>query len=107
MIIESTKRVLLKGKQIRKTIFENEWWFVVADVVSVLTNTVNPNDYINKMRRLDPELAKGYGQIVHILPIDTEGGDQRMDCAKTEGIFRIIQSIPSPLQFQTEFGSKT
>jgi len=48
------------------------------------------------MRRRDPELAKGYGQIVHTLPIETEGGAQRMNCANTEGIFRIIQSIPSP-----------
>ena len=94
--MESTKIVLFKGKQIRKTIFENEWWFVVEDVVSVLTDTVNPKDYINKMRRREPELAKGYGQIVHTLAIDTEGGKQRMNCANTEGIFRIVQSIPSP-----------
>jgi DNA-damage-inducible protein D len=45
---------------------------------------------------LAEELAKGYGQIVHTLPIATEGGMQRMNCANTEGIFRIIQSIPSP-----------
>jgi len=94
--MESTKIVVFKGKNIRKTIFKNEWWFVVEDVVSALTNTVNPKDYINKMRRRDPELAKGYGQIVHTLSIDTEGGVQRMNCANTEGIFRIIQSIPSP-----------
>jgi len=94
--MESTKIVVFKGKKIRKTIFKNEWWFVVEDVVLGLTDTVNPKDYINKMRRRDPELAKGYGQIVHTLPIDTEGGAQRMNCANTEGIFRIIQSIPSP-----------
>lgn len=94
--MKSTKIVVFKGKKIRKTIFKNEWWFVVEDVVSGLTDTVNPKDYINKMRRRDPELAKGYGQIVHTLPIDTEGGAQRMNCANTEGVFRIIQSIPSP-----------
>jgi prophage antirepressor-like protein len=94
--MESTKIVVFKGKKIRKSIFENEWWFVVEDIVSALTDTVNPKDYINKMRRRDPELAKGYGQIVHTLPIDTEGGAQRMNCANTEGVFRIIQSIPSP-----------
>jgi hypothetical protein len=94
--MEDTKIALFKGKKIRKTIHNNEWWFVVEDVVSALTDTVNPKDYINKMRRRDPELAKGYGQIVHTLPIDTEGGAQRMNCSNTEGIFRIIQSIPSP-----------
>ena len=48
------------------------------------------------MRRRDPELSKGYGQIVHPLPIKTSGGKQKLNCANTEGIFRIIQSIPSP-----------
>lgn len=66
--MESTKTVVFKGKKIRKSIFENEWWFVVEDIVSALTDTVNPKDYINKMRRRDPELAKGYGQFVHTLP---------------------------------------
>jgi len=94
--MEDTRIALFKGKKIRKTIHNNEWWFVVEDVVSALTDTVNPKDYINKMRRRDLELAKGYGQIVHTLPINTEGGVQRMNCSNTEGIFRIIQSIPSP-----------
>jgi hypothetical protein len=93
--MESTKIAVFKGKKIRKIIFDMEWWFVVEDVVSALTDTVNPKDYLNKVRRRDPELARGYGQIVHTLPVDTEGGRQRMNCANTEGIFRIIQSIPS------------
>jgi len=62
----------------------------------VLTDTSNPKDYINKMRARDVELAKGYGQIVHTLPIQTAGGKQGMNCANTAGILRIIQSIPSP-----------
>ena len=48
------------------------------------------------MRRRDPELSKGWGQIATPLAIETGGGKQRMNCANTEGIFRIIQSIPSP-----------
>ena len=47
------------------------------------------------MRAKDEELSKGYGQIVHTLEVPTEGGKQKMNCANTEGIFRIIQSIPS------------
>ncbi len=73
----------------------NEWWFVVEDVVFALTDSVNPKDYINKMRTRDKELNKGYGQIVHTLEVPTGGGKQKMNCADTEGIFRIIQSIPS------------
>ncbi len=91
-----TKIAIFKGQKVRKTIHNNEWWFVVEDVVVALTDSSNSKDYINKMRRRDDELSKGYGQIVHTLPVETEGGKQRMNCANTEGIFRIIQSIPSP-----------
>lgn len=94
--METTKIAIFRGKQIRKTIHKDEWWFVVEDVIVALTDSINPKDYINKMRRRDEELAKGYGQFVHTLPIVTDGGAQRMNCANTEGIFRIIQSIPSP-----------
>lgn len=93
--METTQIALFKGKKIRKTLHKNEWWFVVEDVVLVLTDSVNVKDYINKMRARDEELSKGYGQIVHTLEVPTEGGKQKMNCANTEGIFRIIQSIPS------------
>ncbi len=91
-----TRIALFQKKEIRKTLHQNEWWFVVTDVVSVLTDSVNPTDYLNKVRRRDPELAKGYGQFVHPLVIETAGGPQKLNCANTEGVFRLIQSIPSP-----------
>jgi hypothetical protein len=91
-----TNIAVFRGKEIRKTIHKNEWWFSVADVVVALTDTVNANDYIKKMRSRDVDLAKGWGQIVTPLWLDTEGGKQQVNCANTEGIFRIIQSIPSP-----------
>lgn len=87
---------LFKGRQIRRIIHNNEWWFVIVDVVAALTDSVQPDGYIKDMRRRDPELSKGWGQIATPLSIQTEGGVQKMNCANTEGIFRIIQSIPSP-----------
>jgi len=93
--MESTKIALFKGRKIRRVIHNNEWWFVVEDVVSALTDSANVKDYINKMRRRDEELNKGYRQFVHTLEVPTEGGPQKMNCANTEGIFRIIQSVPS------------
>jgi len=90
-----TKIAIFGNKKIRKTIHNNEWWFVVEDVVLALTDSVNVKDYINKMRARDAELSKGYGQIVHTLEVPTAGGKQKMNCANTEGIFRIIQSISS------------
>lgn len=90
-----TKISIFKGWKIRNTVYNNERWFVVEDIVSALTDTSNPKDYINKMRLRDEELSKGYGQIVHTLPIQTLGGKQLMNCSNTEGVFRIVQSIPS------------
>ena len=90
------KRIaLFQRKEVRRTIHNNEWWFVVVDVVAALTEAADPTDYLNKVRRRDPELAKGYGQFVHPLPIQTPGGLQKLNCANTEGLFRLIQSIPS------------
>lgn len=57
-------------------------------MVVALTDSAKPKDYINKMRRRDSELSKGYGQIVHTLPIETVGGKQQMNCANTEGILQ-------------------
>ena len=91
-----TKLVVFKDKKIRRTLHNNEWWFAVVDVVAALTNSVDPAGYIKDMRRRDKELAKGWGQIATPLSIGTIGGKQRVNCANTEGIFRIIQSIPSP-----------
>lgn len=91
-----TKIAIFRSRKIKKTIHNNEWWFVVEDVVLALTDSSDPKQYINRMRQRDPELTKGWVQIVHTLSIETTGGAQRMNCANTEGIFRIIQSIPSP-----------
>ena len=59
-----TRIAPFQHKEISRTIHNNEWWFVVVDVVAALTDAANPTDYLNKIRRRDPELAKGYGQIV-------------------------------------------
>ncbi len=75
---------------------EEKWYFCVVDVVEVLTDSKNPTDYIKKMRKRDPMLAEGWGQIVTPLAVQTAGGKQKTNFATMEGIFRIIQSIPSP-----------
>jgi DNA-damage-inducible protein D len=87
---------LFQKREIRRTMHNNEWWFVVEDVVLALIESRDPKQYIQRMKQRDPELGKGWVQIVHTLSIPTEGGPQRLNCANTEGIFRLIQSIPSP-----------
>lgn len=94
--MNDSKIAIFRNKKIRKSIYRNEWWFAVVDVVSALTDSVQPEGYIKDMRRRDPELSKGWGQIATPLLIETAGGKQKVNCANTEGIFRIIQSIPSP-----------
>lgn len=94
--MESENRIVLfQEKQIRRTWHKEEWWFVVEDVVAALTDSRDPKQYINKMRSRDPELKKGWVQFVHTLLVETAGGSQRMNCANTRSVFRIIQSIPS------------
>jgi len=94
--MDQNKIAIFEGKQIRKVIFQDEWWFIVEDVVLALIDSSDPKQYIQRMKLRDPELAKGYVQLVHTLPVKTSGGSQKMVCSNTEGIFRIIQSIPSP-----------
>jgi len=91
-----TRIALFQRKEVRRTIHNNEWWFVIEDVVLALTDSADPKQYIQRLKQRDPELGKGWVQIVHTLSVDTPGGAQKMLCANTEGLFRIIQSIPSP-----------
>jgi hypothetical protein len=89
---------LFESKSIRSVWVEAEqkWYFVVADVVLALTDSTNPTDYIKKLRYRDAELSKGWGQIVTPLVVPTAGGPQKLNCANTENLLRIIQSISSP-----------
>ena len=93
-----TKIAIFKGKNIRKTIYQNEWWFSVIDVIEVLTDSLNPRDYWFKMKiRVKEEDGFQPLTICRQLKLLAPDGKMReTDCADTEGIFRIIQSIPSP-----------
>ena len=97
-----TKIILFKNKKVRKTLHDNEWWFVINDVIESLTDSNDPAQYFKKLKERDEELAKltdkGGVQFVPplMLPVETFGGRQKMYCWNTEGIFRLIQSIPSP-----------
>ncbi len=89
---------LFEEKQVRSVWDEinEKWYFVVADVIQILTDSTNPADYIKKMRKRDVNLAEGWGQFVTPLLVDTKGGKQKLNCAESKSLLRIIQSIPSP-----------
>ena len=100
--MEEQKIAIFKHKSIRKVIFMNEWWFVINDIIVALTNSTDPAQYFKRMRSRDQELANLIDEGgVHFVPplmlkIKTGGGTKEMYCWNTEGIFRLIQSIPSP-----------
>ncbi|OIP98094.1 phage antirepressor protein [Candidatus Wirthbacteria bacterium CG2_30_54_11] len=100
--LETTKIALFKGKEIRKTLYQNGWWFVINDVIEALTGSNDPAQYFKRMKKRDNELAmlifQGGVQFVPplMLDVETTGGMQKMNCWNTEGVFRLIQSIPSP-----------
>jgi prophage antirepressor-like protein len=98
-----SKIALFKGKKIRKIIYQNEWWFSVNDVIESLTDSLDPAQYFKRLKQRDEELAKlvnNKGGVQFVPPlklsIKTAGGMQKMYCWNTEGIFRLVQSIPSP-----------
>ena len=76
---------------------EQQWYFSVVDVVGVLTDSVNPTDYLKKMRKRDEELATYLGTTCPQVEMVTDTGKKRKTlAANVQALFRIIQSIPSP-----------
>ena len=99
---QASHLAVFRGSEIRKTLNNNEWWFVINDVIATLTDSSDPAQYFKRLKVRDPELSdlitKGGVQFVPplMLEVMTKGGLQKMYCWNTEGIFRLIQSIPSP-----------
>ena len=90
-----TSLAIFKGKSIRRTLFQKEWWFSVVDVIEVLTGSPTPRQYWGKVKQrefIDLQLSPVWVQ----LKLEASDGKKyETDCANTEGMFRIIQSIPS------------
>ena len=89
---------LFQDKKIRSVWDETEqqWYFSVVDVVAALTDSVNPTDYLKKMRKRDASLAAYLGTNCPQVEMMTESGKRRkVLAANIKGLFRIIQSIPS------------
>lgn len=89
---------LFQDKKIRSVWDETEqqWYFSVVDVVAALTDSVNPTDYLKKMRKRDESLAAYLGTNCPQVEMMTESGKRRkVLAANIKGLFRIIQSIPS------------
>ncbi|NQU83514.1 MAG: Bro-N domain-containing protein [Parcubacteria group bacterium] len=96
--ITTTKIALFQKKEIRKIIYNNEWWFSIIDIIGALTGTERPRKYWNDLKK--NLINEGYSEVsekIGQLKLTAPDGKMReTDCADTETIFRIIQSIPSP-----------
>ncbi|MCB0653021.1 MAG: Bro-N domain-containing protein [Saprospiraceae bacterium] len=94
---EQNKLIVFQEKGIRRVWHEDEWWFAVADVIEALTDSNDVRQYIKKMRKRDDQLNTKWGTICTPLEMTAKDGKKRkINASNIEGLFRIIQSIPSP-----------
>lgn len=93
---EDKKIIVFRNRNIRRTWHNNEWFFSISDIIEILSESTNIKQYIKKMRQRDSGLKGNWGTIC--TPLESFGKDGKkriINCANKEGIFRIIQSIPS------------
>ena len=97
-----TRKQMIKlfGEKNIRTVWddkEEKWYFSIVDVVEVLTDSADPKQYIKKMRRRDPQLDANWGTICTLVQMKgADGKNRKQMAADTKGMFRLIQSIPSP-----------
>lgn len=94
----TTKLAIFQGKEIRKAFHNDEWWFSVVDVIEILSGSDRPRKYWSDLKKKlvkegCAEVSEKIGQLKMQAP---DGKSRLTDAANTEGLFRIIQSIPSP-----------
>ena len=93
-----TKIAIFRQKEVRKTIYKNEWWFSVVDVIEALTGTERPRKYWSDLK--NQLSTEGYGEVSEKIGqlklLAPDGKKRETDCANVETLFRVIQSIPSP-----------
>ena len=97
MIDDNKKLVVFEDKKIRRIWYNDDWWFSVVDVVGALTDSDNPRNYWNmiKIRENEDSGIELYTNCVQLKLVAEDGKLRETDCANLEGMFRIIQSIPS------------
>lgn len=93
---QDNKIIIFQETEIRRVWYNEEWWFAIVDVIEVLTGSARPRKYWNDLKRKLTE--EGYDQLSEkIGQLKLEAADGKKyatDCANTETMFRIIQSIP-------------
>ncbi len=96
-MIDSDKAlVVFQSKKIRRAWFKEEWHYSLVDIVQALTDSVNPTDYLKKLRKRDEELGSYLGtNCPHVEMLTETGKNRQVLAGNTKDVFRLIQSIPS------------
>jgi prophage antirepressor-like protein len=85
---------IFEKKKIRKVWKNDKWYFAVADIVQILTDSRDVKQYIKKLRKRDGELSANWGTICTPLELIAKDGKKRkIITSDLEGVFRIIQKI--------------
>lgn len=89
---------VFENKQVRRYFDEETetWFFSVVDIIEALTDSVNPTDYLKKLRKRDTELGSYIGTNCPQVEMLSKGKKRKTLAGNVKDIFRIIQSIPSP-----------
>lgn len=90
---KDTALTLFEGKKIRKVWHDKQWYFSVVDVIDVLTDSPIPRNYWSILKKREPQL---HTTCMQLRLTASDGRERLTDCANTEGVFRIIMSVPSP-----------
>ena len=93
--METTKIALFKGKKIRKTVYQKEWWFSVVDIVEAVTDNERPRKYWNDLKKkLEQEGYVEVSEKIGQLKMQAADGKEYLtDAVTTETAFRIVQSL--------------
>lgn len=97
-LIQNAELILFENNQIRRQIYNGEWFYSIVDIVGILTESNRPEKYWNDLKK-KIEVERNYQlseKIGRLKMIAKDGKMRTTDCANRETIFRIIQSIPSP-----------
>lgn len=96
-MMEKSNLIPFGGKEIRKEWYNEEWYFSVVDVIEFLTDSPTPKRYWTDLkRRSEKESGQPYAFCVPLKLIAADGRNRLTDCANTEGVLRIVMSVPSP-----------
>lgn len=91
--LKMNELINFEGRNLRKVLYNDEWHFSIVDIIGILTDSVNPRNYWTVLKKREPQLMT----VCHQLKLpSTDGKNYKTDCANTEGVLRIIMSIPSP-----------